>query len=217
MHLNRLALLCAAALCGCAHGSTTSTTGTTSSTVTAESSPGTASADQNQPAPGTGHLNITGSITLSKDFNVTECTNNGPNAMAFMRGYEMKGSLPEGLIGASITVQAYDKDGTYHPLLAAEAASTKSINNATQTMSTSGLKIAGNTSLNVSVGTDNQTRPLYAGDKSTLVATLSNGGINGTATFTNWLPLAKTGEARMYGDPVSGTMTWTCKEVEQPS
>lgn len=84
MHINRLALLCAAALCGCAHGNTTSTT---SRTVTTESSPGTASADQSQPAPGTGHLNLTGSITLSKDFNVTECKNNGPNAMAFMRGY----------------------------------------------------------------------------------------------------------------------------------
>lgn len=215
MHINRLALLCAAALCGCAHGN--STTNTTSSTVTTESSPGTASTDPGQPAPGTGHLNLTGSITLSKDFNVTECKNNGPNAMAFIRGYEMNGSLPEGLIGASISVRDYNKDGTYHPLLAEEAASTKSINDATQTMSTTGLKITGNTSLNVSVGTDKEApRPLYAGDKSTLVVTLSNGGVNGSATFTNWLPLAKSGEARIYGDPVSGSMTWTCNEVKQP-
>lgn len=214
MHINRLALLCAAALCGCAHGNTTSTT---SRTVTTESSPGTASADQSQPAPGTGHLNLTGSITLSKDFNVTECKNNGPNAMAFMRGYEMNGSLPEGLLGASMTVRDYDKDGTYHPLLADEAASTKSIDKSTRTMSTSGLKLAGNTSLNLSVGTDNQPRPIYAGDKSTLVVTLSNGGVNGSATFTNWVPLAKSGEARLYGDPVSGSMTWTCTEVKQPS
>lgn len=208
MKISGTVLLCAALLCGCARGET--------SAATADASRGAALADQSQVRSGTGHLTLTGSESLSKDFKVSECRNEGPSPISFMGGYRMSGSAGDGSFSAGMAVSDFDKDGTYHPSLAREAAASKSIEKATQTMSTNGLVLSGNTSLNIALDSIGHTRPLYAGDKSTLVVTISNSGLDGTATFTNWLPLSKLDEARLYDEPVSGSMTWACDEVKRP-
>lgn len=208
MKITGAVLVCAVLLCGCARGGT--------SAATADASPGVAQADQSRVQPGTGHLMLTGSESLSKDFKVSECRNEGPSPISFMGGYRMSGSAGDGSFSAGMALSDYNKDGTYHPALAREAAASKSIEKATHAMSIKGLMLSGNTSLNISLGPIGHPRPLYAGDKSTLVVTISNSGLDGTATFTNWLPLSKPDEARLYDESVSGSLRWACDEVKRP-
>ncbi len=123
MNISKVALLCWSLLCSCARHETTVTDA------------GTTLANQNGLAPGTGRLTITGSETLSKDFNVGQCRNDGPNSNVMMGGYSMSG----------------DAD---------EAASSKSIEKAANTVSATGMTLSGATSLNVILDPDAHSRPL---------------------------------------------------------
>lgn len=217
MNTHKVALLCASLLYGCAHSSATAGTeaGTNGVSSTVQSiTPQVADASRLQ--PGTGHLTVTGSESLSQDFKVSECRNEGRGAFAALGGYTMSGAGKNGSFGAGVTVVDYDKDGTYHPLTPSEAAASTTFDQATKSMNAGGilkgLAQSANPSLNVAL----QSRPLYAGKASTLVVTINERGLSGSASFTNWLPLAKSGEARMYGDPVSGSMTWACIGVKEP-
>ncbi len=63
-------------------------------------------------AGGTGHISISGAMTLDRDFAVGQCTVSPPG-QGLITGYQMLASRDDHLDMASVKVPEYTKDGAY--------------------------------------------------------------------------------------------------------
>lgn len=161
---------------------------------------------------GSGHLHLTGDVTLDHDFAIDGCQI-APPGDGLLSGYHMNAKDGDGtIVMLSVVIKKYDKDGPYSPTFHTAEEQVG------ETMATGSQDF-----LSVMVATPNSTQPLALAWKpaSKLVVTTSGNGSKGEATFTDMgTPLSvadvdmKTG-TMSPGKKLSGTVTWTCGKIDR--
>ncbi|MFI5242079.1 MAG: hypothetical protein ACHQRL_03645 [Gemmatimonadales bacterium] len=194
-------VLAAAALLAC--------TGRSSSAATVDSA---AAPSESAEGSGTGHLHLTGDVTVDHDFAVDACQIAPPGA-GLLSGYHMNSKDGDStIVSLAVVVKDYDKDGPYSP---ADKSEEGQLNRA---MATGDMGI-----MQLMVARPNSPMPLAVMLKptSTFVVTISGRGAKGDAEFKDMeSPLSfedidlKSGE-KPHGKKVSGTVTWSCGHIDR--
>jgi len=161
---------------------------------------------------GTGHLHVTGDVTVDHDFLVDACTI-APPGDGLLAGYHMNAKDGDStIIMLSVVVKAYDKDGPYSPTVhTAEAQVAEQMSVGSSDFMT--LMIAQKPSpMPVAI----MLKP-----ESKLVTTISDNGVKGKVEFSDMeSPLSfqdidlKSTE-KPHGKRASGSITWSCGKVER--
>jgi hypothetical protein len=144
-------------------------------------------------APGTGHINLTGSQKISRDFKIDGCSIDKPGK-GIMAGYLMDSTESDPMLtGLTLQIPSYTQDGIFR----SEPADAK--------QNPRPVKFSAVARLQPS---DPYGSPVQQGNDATLIATIRDHGKSGTLEVHNvkWL-LVKS-------DTLSGTMTWTCPSVK---
>jgi hypothetical protein len=176
---------------------------------TAERSNG---SDDSDDATGTGHLHVTGDLTVDHDFVVDACQITPPGD-GLLAGYHMNAKDGDSTIdNLTVVVKKYDKDGPYSPAYDNAGAQAGEVM-ATGSMDFMTLIMAQKDS------------PMPVGimlkPESKLVATISGNGSKGEIKFTDMeSPLSfedinVNSKEKPHGKRVSGSVTWTCGHVER--
>lgn len=184
-------------------------TGRTSSAAIADSAAGPAESAE---GTGTGHLHITGDVTVDHDFAVDMCQIAPPGA-GLLSGYHMSAKDGDStIVNLGVVVKNYDKDGPYSPADKSEEAQVN------QAMATGDMGL-----MTLMVVRPNSPMPLAVMLKptSTLVVTISGHGTKGDVEFKDMeSPLSfedidlKSSE-KPHGKKVSGTVTWSCGHIDR--
>ena len=202
-----LALLVALALSACSPKK--SAAGEAGTTQASEQSDEPGSSEH---GTGTGHLHVTGDLTVDHDFLVDACTI-APPGDGLLAGYHMNAKDGDStIIMLSVVVKAYDKDGPYSPTVhTAEAQVAEQMSVGSSDFMT--LMIAQKPS------------PMPAGimlkPESKLVTTISDNGVTGKVEFTDMeSPLSfqdidLKSKDKPHGKRASGSITWSCGKVER--
>jgi hypothetical protein len=203
--LRTLALLAALSAAAC--------TGRKSSAEPANSSAERSNgSDDSDDATGTGHLHVTGDLTVDHDFVVDACQI-APPGDGLLAGYHMNAKDGDSTIdNLTVVVKKYDKDGPYSPAYDNAGAQAGEVM-ATGSMDFMTLIMAQKDS------------PMPVGimlkPESKLVATISGNGSKGEIEFTDMeSPLSfedinVNSKEKPHGKRVSGSVTWTCGHVER--
>lgn len=165
-----------------------------SAAAPAETEAGAESAAPSATGQSTGTVKLNGAITVSYVFSPT-CAIRGADAtkMGLAPGYIL-GMTPGGNINSgTIIVTDYSKDDVYDET--ARLSSTPG-----QTLTWSPLD------LNFALRPGGPQHALAPGKGSSLKVSISKGGTEGSATFTNF---------SVSEGPVSGSITWTCAQVQR--
>lgn len=163
-------------------------------------------------ATGSGHLQVTGDITVDHDFVVDACQI-APPGDGLLAGYHMNAKDGDSTIdNLTVIVKKYDKDGPYSPAYDNAAAQ------AGEVMATGSMDF-----MTLIIAQKDSPMPIGIMLKpaSKLVATISGNGSKGEVKFTDMeSPLSfedinlKSTE-KPHGKRVSGSVTWTCGHVER--
>jgi hypothetical protein len=203
--LRALALLAALSVAACTGRKSSAEAANTS----AERSSG---SDDSDDATGTGHLHVTGDLTVDHDFVVDACQISPPGD-GLLAGYHMNAKDGDSTIdNLTVVVKKYDKDGPYSPAYDNAGAQAGEVM-ATGSMDFMTLIMAQKDS------------PMPVGimlkPESKLVATISGNGSKGKIEFTDMeSPLSfedinVNSKEKPHGKRVSGSVTWTCGHVER--
>jgi hypothetical protein len=186
--LRALALLAALSVAACTGRKSSAEAANTS----AERSSG---SDDSDDATGTGHLHVTGDLTVDHDFVVDACQISPPGD-GLLAGYHMNAKDGDSTIdNLTVVVKKYDKD-----------MATGSMDFMTLIMAQKGSPMP--------VG-------IMLKPESKLVATISGNGSKGEIKFTDMeSPLSfedinLNSKEKPHGKRVSGSVTWTCGHVER--
>jgi len=179
------------------------------SATTTDSSAGTVASSEE--GTGSGHLRLTGAVTLDHDFVVDGCQI-GPPGAGLLSGYHMTAKNGDSTITMlSIVVKDYDKDGPYSPVdKSAEA-------QVGEAMSTGVMG-----PLSLMVAQPNSPMPLAVMLKpaSKLVINISGNGAKGDAQFSNmespitFADIDPKSTSAPHGKIVSGSVSWKCGKVD---
>lgn len=160
---------------------------------------------------GSGHLRLTGDVTLDHDFIVDGCQIAPPGA-GLLSGYHMTAKDGDSTITLlSIVLKDYDKDGPYTPTgKSAEA-------QVGQAMSTGVMG-----PLTLMVAQPNSPMPLAVMLKpaSKLVINISGNGAKGDARFSDmespitFADIDPKSTSAPHGKIVAGSVSWTCGRVD---
>ena len=160
---------------------------------------------------GTGHVSITGQYSLEHDFTVSGCQA-APPGDGLLSGYHMTakdGDTPLALL--SVALKTYDKDGSYEIAPASREAAVG------QAMRTG---VMGPLTLMV-MRENNAPLGFMQIPESKLTITVSDNGAKGSAAFTDLESQPSVEDLDLKsGDPphgkrVSGSVTWTCGNVDR--
>ena len=168
--------------------------------------------DDSDDATGTGHLHVTGDLTVDHDF-VVEACQIAPPGDGLLAGYHMNAKDGDSTIdNLTVVVKKYDKDGPYSPTYDNAGAQAGEVM-ATGSMDFMTLIMAQKDS------------PMPVGimlkPESKLVATISANGSKGEIKFTDmespWSfeDMNVSSKEKPHGKRVSGSVTWTCGHVER--
>ncbi|HEX7960829.1 MAG TPA: hypothetical protein VF493_12980 [Terriglobales bacterium] len=144
-------------------------------------------------APGTGHLNLTGSQKISTDFKIDGCSIDKPGK-GIMAGYLMNSTETDPMLtGLTLQIPSYTQDGVFR----SEPPDANQKPRPVKFSAVARLQRS-----------DPFGSPLQQTNATTLIATIRDRGKSGTLEMHNvtWL-LTKS-------SPLSGTMTWTCPSVK---
>jgi hypothetical protein len=161
---------------------------------------------------GTGHLHVTGDLTVDHDFVVDACTI-APPGDGLLAGYHMNAKDGDSTVDAlSIVVKRYDKDGPYSP----------TSHTAEEQVSE---QMAGGSMDFMTLILAQKSSPMPVGimlkPESKLVATISGNGARGKVEFTEMeSPLSfedidMKSKEKPHGKRVSGSISWSCGKVER--
>jgi hypothetical protein len=184
-------------------------TGRSSSAATAGSAD---AASETAEGIGTGHLHLTGDVTVDHDFAVDMCQIAPPGA-GLLSGYHMGAKDGDStIVNLGVVVKNYDKDGPYSPADKSEEAQVN------QAMASGDMGLL---SLMVVPPTSPIPLAVMLKPTSTLVVTISGKGAKGEAEFKDMesppsfedIDL-KSGE-KPHGKKVSGTVTWSCGHIDR--
>jgi hypothetical protein len=161
---------------------------------------------------GTGHLHVTGDLTVDHDFIVDACQV-APPGDGLLAGYHMNAKDGDStIVLLSVVVKAYDKDGPYSPAYNTSAAQAGEVMN-TGSMDFLSLQIARPSS-------PMPVAPMLK-PESKLVVTISGNGLNGDAKFTDmespvsFEDIDLNSKEKPHGKRVSGSITWSCGKIER--
>jgi hypothetical protein len=207
-HTATLVLLTVASLAACS--ARKSTTGEPRSA--AEASSGSDESDSAPTGSGTGHLRVTGDVTVDHDFIVDACQIAAPGN-GLLSGYHMNAKDGDStIVLLSVVVKAYDKDGPYSPPYNTSEAQAGEVMN-TGSMDFLSLQIAHPPS-------PMPVAPMLE-PESKLVVTISGKGLNGEAKFTDmespvsFEDINLNSKEKPHGKRVSGSITWSCGKIER--
>ncbi|MDQ2766675.1 MAG: hypothetical protein M3Y30_05920 [Gemmatimonadota bacterium] len=161
---------------------------------------------------GTGHLHLTGDVTIDHDFIVDACQV-APPGDGLLAGYHMNAKDGDStIVTLSVVVKGYDKDGSFSPVTKTAEAQIGQVMN-TGSMDFMTLMVAQKSS------------PMPVGimlkPESKLVATISDNGAKGKVDFSDMeSPLSfedinVNSKEKPHGKRVSGSITWSCGRVER--
>jgi hypothetical protein len=161
---------------------------------------------------GSGHLHITGDLTLDYDFLVDECQISPPGD-GLLAGYRMQAKDGDStIILLSAVVKSYDKDGAYSPTV------NTAIGQATEVMNTGSQDF-----LTLMVASKSSPVPIAVGLQpgSKLVTTISNNGAKGEIAFTDmeappsFEDMKSATSGKPHGKRMSGSIVWTCGHIDR--
>jgi hypothetical protein len=199
------ALLLAVSVAAC-HGGNSSTN---ASSATSERADGSADSDDKS---GSGHLHVTGDLTVDHDFVVDACQI-APPGDGLLAGYHMNAKDGDSTIdNLTVIVKKYDKDGPYSPSYDNAGAQ------AGEVMATGSMDF-----MTLIMAQKDSPMPIgiMLKPESKLVTTISGNGSKGEVEFTDMeSPLSfedinLNSKEKPHGKRVSGSVTWTCGHVER--
>jgi hypothetical protein len=161
---------------------------------------------------GSGHLHITGDVTVDYDFAVDACQISPPGD-GLLAGYRMQAKEGDGaILLLTVAVKSYDKDGPYSPT------ANSAIGQAAEVINTGSQDF-----LTLMVKDAKSPVPIAVGLKpeSKLVTTISGNGAKGEVTFTDmeappsFDDIKATGSGPPHGKRMSGSIAWTCGHIER--
>lgn len=202
-----LALLAAASVVACtARKSAAGEAGTSQASDQSDES------GSSEHGTGTGHVHVTGDLTVDHDFVVDACTI-GPAGGGLLAGYHMNAKDGDSTLDAlAIVVKAYDKDGSYSPTYhTAEAQASEVMASGSMDFMT---LILAQPSSPMPVG-------IMLKPESKLVATISGNGAKGKLDFTDmespisFEDIDLKSKEKPHGKRVSGSISWSCGKVER--
>lgn len=160
---------------------------------------------------GTGHLHLTGDVTIDHDFLVDGCQI-APPGDGLLAGYHMNAKDGDStLINLSVVVKHYEKDGPYSPSYNTEIAQVNEV-----------MASGSQDFLTLMVARPPSPMPIAVMLKpeSKLVVTISDEGARGAVKFSDMESPPSFEDIDMksntppHGKRVSGTVTWACGTVE---
>jgi hypothetical protein len=184
-------------------------TGRKSSAATADTA---AAPSESADGTGTGHLHLTGDVTVDHDFVVDMCQI-APPGPGLLSGYHMNSKDGDStLLNLAIVVKDYDKDGPYSP---ADKSEEGQVN---QAMATGNMGL-----MSLMVAQPNSPMPLAVMLKptSTLVVTISGNGAKGEAEFkdmespVSFEDINLKSSEKPHGKRMSGSLSWTCGHIDR--
>jgi hypothetical protein len=159
----------------------------------------------------TGHLHLTGDVSLEHDFTVDACVI-GPAGDGLLDGYHMNAKDGDKSIELlSVVVKDYAKDGTYSPADKTDAGQVKAA------MSSG---VMGPVTLMISQGDDPTPLAVMLKPASTMNIQISENGSKGDAEFTDMgtpmtmADMDPSGKTKGTGKKISGSITWSCGKVD---
>jgi hypothetical protein len=181
-----------------------------SSATTTDSAAGTVASSEE--ATGSGHLRLTGDVTLDHDFVVDGCQI-APAGAGLLSGYHMNAKDGDSTITMlSVVLKDYDKDGPYSPV---DKSATAQVGEAVST------GVMGPLSLMVTQPNSLMPLALMLKPASKLVITISRNGARGDAQFSDmespitFADIDPKATSAPHGKIVSGSVTWTCGQVDR--
>ena len=161
---------------------------------------------------GSGHLHVTGDLTVDHDFVVDACQI-APPGDGLLAGYHMNAKDGDSTIdNLTVVVKKYDKDGPYSPSYDNAGAQ------AGEVMATGSMDF-----MTLIVAQKDSPMPIgiMLKPESKLIATISGNGSKGEVKFTDMeSPLSfedinVNSKEKPHGKRVSGSVTWTCGHIER--
>lgn len=160
---------------------------------------------------GSGHLHLTGDVTLDHDFVVDACQI-APAGDGLLAGYHMNAKDGDStLTHLSIVLKNYDKDGPYSPADKSEEAQVGAA------MATGDM---GPLSLMVTQPSSPMPLAPMLKPASTMVINVSDNGNKGDAKFTDLETMPSFEDIDLksstppHGKKLSGSITWTCGKID---
>lgn len=180
-----------------------------SATTTDSSAGAVASSEEGR---GSGHLRLTGDVTLDHDFIVDGCQI-APPGEGLLSGYHMTAKDGDSTISMlSIVLKDYDKDGPYTPAgKSAEA----------QVGAAMSTGVMGPLSLVVAQPNSSMPLAVMLKPASKLVISISGNGAKGDAQFSDmespitFADIDPKSTSAPHGKIVSGSVSWTCGKVDR--
>ncbi len=169
-------------------------------------------ADASDGPLGSGHLHMTGDVTIDHDFAVDGCQI-APPGDGLLSGYHMNAKDGDSTVmNLSVVIKNYDKDGPYSP---ADKSAEAQVG---QAMSTGSMGL-----LSLMVAQKGSPMPLAVmlQPTSTLVVTTADNGAKGGVVFTDmespvsFADIDLNSNEKPHGKRVSGSISWTCGHVDQ--
>jgi hypothetical protein len=169
------------------------------------------SADGAATGSATGHLHLTGAVSLEHDFTVDACVI-GPAGDGLLDGYHMNAKDGDKAIDIlSVVVKDYAKDGSYAP-------ADKSAGGQVNAAMTSG--VMGPVTLMVAQADSPAPLAVMLKPDSTMNIQISDNGAKGDAEFTDMgtpmtmADMDPNGATKGQGKKISGSITWSCGKVD---
>jgi hypothetical protein len=161
---------------------------------------------------GTGHLHLTGDLTVDHDFVVDACTIAAPGD-GLLAGYHMNAKDGDSTVDAlSIVVKHYDKDGPYTPT-----------SHTAEQQVAEQMSVGSSDFLTLIVAQKSSPMPIgiMIKPESKVVATISGNGVAGKLDFTDmespvsFADIDMKSNEKPHGKRVSGSISWSCGKVER--
>jgi hypothetical protein len=200
-------VICVAVLAaGCGHSSSSAADSSSQDSGGSQDASGSAAT-----GTATGHLHLTGAVSLEHDFTVDACVI-GPAGDGLLDGYHMNAKDGDKAIDIlSVVVKDYAKDGSYAP-------ADKSAGGQVNAAMTSG--VMGPVTLMVAQADSPAPLAVMLKPDSTMNIQISDNGAKGDAEFTDMgtpmtmADLDPNGPTKGQGKKISGSITWSCGTVE---
>jgi hypothetical protein len=161
---------------------------------------------------GTGHLHVTGDVTVDHDFLVDACTI-APPGDGLLAGYHMNAKDGDStIILLSVVVKAYDKDGPYSP-----TAHTAEAQVAEQ------MSVGSSDFMTLMIAQKSSPMPvaIMLKPESKVLTTIADNGVSGKVEFTDmesplsFADIDMKSKEKPHGKRASGSITWSCGKVER--
>lgn len=161
---------------------------------------------------GTGHVHLTGDVTIDHDFLVDACQI-APPGDGLLAGYHMNAKDGDStLIALAVVIKSYDKDGPYSPSYNTAGAQVAEV-----------MASGSQDFMTLMVARPHSPMPIgiMLKPESKLVVTMSDKGARGEVKFTDMESPPSFEDIDMksgtppHGKRVSGTVTWTCGKIER--